>query len=145
MLDFVTMTAGMPIYIDGVDTSKKLDGDAITGKTVGEVFDQVLAQIDATRSEVPGLRTTTFGPPPDTCATAFGGDRIDATYDNVRDLREVTDMLAAHLRVPMFVAQRSWPITVELHGSAGEAFDQLLAVSRMGCTVEPGYVITPRR
>jgi hypothetical protein len=37
----------------------------------------------------------------------------------------------------MYVAQRDWPITVEL-------FDQLLFVSRMGCTVEPGYIITPR-
>jgi RNA polymerase sigma factor (sigma-70 family) len=145
VLDFVSMRASLPIYVDRrVDLSVKIDSAAITGRTVGEAFDQLLAQLHATRTEVPGLRTTAFGPPPDgSCAAGFGGDRIDARYVDAPDLHDVTDMLAEHLRVPMFIAQRAWPITVELHGTAGEAFDQLVATSRMGCTVEPGYVIAP--
>ena len=144
-LQLVADSARMPIYVDGVDLSVELDLGDLHGDTVGEVFDQLLSKLDATRTEVPGVQTATFGDAPASCAAPFGGDRVDATFDDAPELGAASDLISEHLRVPMYVAQKAWPITVKLHGTAGEAFDQLLAASHMPCTIAPGYVLTPRR
>ncbi len=142
--ELLSGAAAMPIYVDGVDPSAVVDIADLHGDTVGEVFDELLDQLHATRTEVPGLRTTMLDDHPVPCAAGFGGDWIDAEFDDAPELRAASDLISEHLRVPVFVAQKPWPISVKLHGTAGEAFDQLVAAAHMGCTVEPGYVITPK-
>jgi RNA polymerase sigma factor (sigma-70 family) len=147
VLDWVTEMGHIPIYNDGVDLSVMVDAHDLRRGNVGELFDDLLARLDATRTEVPGLQTTFFTfTPASSCAARFGGDRVDAVFDD-QPVQRPYDAIVDRLRVPLYVpgGELGAPLLhVELHGTAGEAFDQLVATAHMGCKVAPGYVITPR-